>query len=154
MKPTPHRHSALARNCAVARSPLSRLAAAAALSLSALLAAAPAHAEVRFTLTNLGTLGGLSSEAFAVNASGQVAGRAYLPSGVAHATRWTDGVAQDLGTLGGPYSNAYGINDAGQVAGLVDDKAAVWLTGSADVRLLPGIGGAVSGDRRIAWSWA
>jgi probable HAF family extracellular repeat protein len=96
---------------------MTRLAAAAALSLLPLLAAAPARAAVQFTVTNLGTLGGATSEAFAINASGQVAGRAYLANGTAHATRWTNAVAQDLGTLGGQFSNAYGINDAGQVAG-------------------------------------
>ena len=136
MKQTTHRHGARAADRAVARavalSPVTRLVAAAALSLLPLLAATPAHAEVRFTVTNLGTLGGNSSEAFAINASGQVAGRAYLPSGVAHATRWTNGVAQDLGTLGGQFSNAYGINDAGLVVGdsyLADNsrfRAVLW----------------------------
>ena len=56
-------------------------AAAAALSLLPLwplLAAAPARAEVRFTVTNLGTLGGTSSEAFAIHASG--CATAYTPS--------------------------------------------------------------------------
>lgn len=56
-------------------------AAAAALSLLPLwplLAAAPARAEVRFTVTNLGTLGGTSSEAFAINASGRAT--AFTPS--------------------------------------------------------------------------
>ena len=122
----------------IARSPITRLAAAAALSLLPLLAAAPAHAEVRFTVTNLGTLGGTSSEAFAINASGQVAGRATTSIfNLAHATRWTNGVAQDLGTLGGPISNAYGINDAGQVVGdsyLADSvryRAVLWSASGA-----------------------
>ncbi len=62
----------------IARSPITRLAAAAALSLLPLLAAAPAHVAVRFTVTNLGTLGGTSSEAFAINASGRAT--AFTPS--------------------------------------------------------------------------
>ena len=89
----------------------------AALSMLPLLATTPARAAVQFTLTDLGTLGGATSSGFALNASGQVAGSAYLPGGVSHAFRWTSGVMEDLGTLGGNYSNAYGINDAGQVAG-------------------------------------
>ena len=132
MKQTTHRYGDRAVDRAITRGPLTRLAAAAALSLLPLLAAAPARAEVGFTVTNLGTLGGVTSEGFAINASGQVAGRAYLANGTAHATRWTNGVAQDLGTLGGSFSNAYGINDAGQVAGdayLVGNlqyRAVVW----------------------------
>lgn len=99
------------------RSAVTRVAATVALFVLALSAAAPARAAVQFQVQKLGTLGGTLSEGYAINASGQVAGRAYLPSGVAHATRWTTGVAQDLGTFGGQFSNAYGINDSGQVAG-------------------------------------
>lgn len=113
--------------------------AAAAVAAIALVAfATPAHAEVRFTVTNLGTLGGTSSEAFAINASGQVAGRATTSIfELARATRWTNGVAQDLGTLGGPISNAYGINDAGQVVGdsylanSVSYRAVLWSADGA-----------------------
>ena len=128
-----------------------RIAAAAAAALMPLLAAAPAQAVVQFTVTNLGTLGGASSEGFAINASGQVAGRAYLPSGFAHATRWTNAVAEDLGTLGGQYSNAYGINDAGQVAGdsyLVNNinyRGVVWGASGAVQTLLGGTNSGASG---------
>ena len=76
-----------------------------------------AHAEVRFTITNLGTLGGNSSTAYAINASGQVAGSASLADGTVRATRWTNGLALNLGVPFGNNSAAYGINDAGQVAG-------------------------------------
>ena len=118
MKQATHRHGTRAACRAVVCNPLSRLAAAAALSLLPLLGATLAHAEVRFTVTNLGTLGGNRSEGKAINASGQVAGVANLANGATHATRWTNGVAQDLGTFGGQNSAAAGINDAGQVAGV------------------------------------
>ena len=70
MKQATHRHGTRAACRAVVRNPLSRLAAAAALSLLPLLGATLAHAEVRFTVTNLGTLGGNRSEGKAINASG------------------------------------------------------------------------------------
>lgn len=70
------------------------------------------------TITDLGTLGGNTSAANAINSSGQVAGsadraanagqRAFLYSGTSLA---------DLGTLGGTSSEAFGINSAGQVVG-------------------------------------
>ena len=113
MKQTTHRHARTVDH-AVARSPLTRLAAAAALSLLPLLAGAPAQAEVRFTVTNLGTLGGNSSIAYAINASGQVAGSASLADGTVRATRWTNGLALNLGVPFGNNSAAYGINDAGK----------------------------------------
>jgi len=85
------------------------------------------------SITDLGTLGGNQSNAFAVNNRGQVAGAALntIPdpytanfiigsSGTtqAHAFRWTKSQGmQDLGTLGGADSAAFYINDRGQIAG-------------------------------------
>ena len=114
------------------RTSLAAAATLALLPLLPLLAVTPARAEVRFTVTNLGTLGGNGSNANAINAAGQVAGSAALADGRVHATRWTNGVAQDLGTLSGGDSAAYGINDAGQVvgssqvAGAVENNATLW----------------------------
>lgn len=64
----------------------------------------------------LGTIGGKSSVAFAINDSGQMTGssndniHAFItgPNGVG---------TTDLGTLGGFYSGGYGINNSGQVVG-------------------------------------
>jgi probable HAF family extracellular repeat protein len=85
------------------------------------------------SITDLGTLGGNQSNAFAVNNLGQVAGAAlntipdlYTPNFIlgssattqAHAFRWTKSQGmQDLGTLGGADSAAFYINDSGQIAG-------------------------------------
>jgi len=83
------------------------------------------------SITDLGTLGGYDSAAFAVNNRGQVVGSALntIPdpytgmfsfSGAtqAHAFRWTKSQGmQDLGTLGGTDSAAFYINERGQIAG-------------------------------------
>lgn len=71
-----------------------------------------------YTFTDLGTLGGTISYATAINASGHIAGYAFLADDINHhATLWNDSVINDLGTLGGSLSAAYGINNTGQVVG-------------------------------------
>jgi len=92
---------------------------ASTLALAALLAPR-ARADVRYTITDLGTLGGAESYAYAINNRGQVVGYAYTAGNEEeHAFFYSGGVMTDLGTLGGDYnfSYAYGINDSGQVVG-------------------------------------
>ena len=65
----------------------------------------------------LGTLGGNSSEAFAISANGRyVVGRSFTASGERHAYRWDlyTEVMEDLGTLGGDVSDARGISADGR----------------------------------------
>ncbi len=88
-------------------------------------------------IIDLGTLGGNTSAAGAVNSRGQVTGLASntIPDsfnqslgppnvlwnfGVTqiHAFLWQDGPMQDLGTLGGPDSAGLFVNERGQVAGV------------------------------------
>jgi probable HAF family extracellular repeat protein len=70
------------------------------------------------TTKALGTLGGTSSVAWAVNASGRVIGDSLTADGSLHAFWWEAGTIHDLGTLGGTSSSAVAINAAGQVAGV------------------------------------
>ena len=73
------------------------------------------------SLLDLGTLGGPYSAAYAVGASGSVAGKADTDSGATHAFLWTPGGGMtDLGTLGGADSAAYAVSSAGAVAGISD----------------------------------
>src|SRR5713101_5100214 len=66
---------------------------------------------------DLGTLGGLNSEASGINKSGLIVGNSQIASGYVHAFLYSNNVMTDLGTLGGANSYATGINDTGQVVG-------------------------------------
>src|SRR5262245_5331753 len=81
--------------------------------------AGTAHAaESPFIPIDLGTLGG-TSEALAINDSGQIVGGSLIgPQGPEHAFSWTPaGGMIDLGTLGGNFARAYAVNASGQVVG-------------------------------------
>jgi probable HAF family extracellular repeat protein len=69
-----------------------------------------------YSIFDLGTLGGESSYAYGINASGQVVGYS-LPPGLSGWHAFATPPMQDLGTLGGDGSFAWGINDSGQVVG-------------------------------------
>jgi probable HAF family extracellular repeat protein len=79
---------------------------------------------VRYTVTDLGTLGGGFGEAWGVNNRGSMAGHSTLRGDQTyHAFFWQKGVITDLGTLGGPNSNNSGnspLNDRGAVSGFSD----------------------------------
>jgi len=69
-------------------------------------------------VSDLGTLGGDNSAAWAINASGQVAGWSEATvGGGAHATLWSGGNLTDLGTLGGLNSQALALNNQGLLVG-------------------------------------
>jgi probable HAF family extracellular repeat protein len=84
--------------------------------------ACPAPAQVMYTITDLGTLGGNSSIGLGINLSGRVVGYSYLLGNTAqHAFRTNPGgTLGDLGTLGGTNSFGEKINAAGQIVGLSD----------------------------------
>jgi probable HAF family extracellular repeat protein len=76
----------------------------------------------RYTVTDLGTLGGTFSVAGSINNRGWVDGYATVAGDQSeHAFLWRDGVMTDLGTLGGPNSVAYqSLNERGEVGGTAE----------------------------------
>ncbi|HEY1251622.1 MAG TPA: HAF repeat-containing protein [Thermoanaerobaculia bacterium] len=69
-----------------------------------------------YTIVNLGTLGGNYSEAYAINASGQVVGDSATAAGSSHAFLYGGGAMTDL-NLPGTSATARSINASGQVGG-------------------------------------
>ena len=99
------------------------LAAAAAVLVVACTSGPARAAQSNYTITDLGTLGGTASQAYGINASGQVTGWARIDDGSTHAFRYSGGVMQDLGTLDAGYTQSAGwsINASGIVAGASGD---------------------------------
>jgi probable HAF family extracellular repeat protein len=77
------------------------------------------HPKARYTVKDLGTLGGSFAEAGGISNDGWVEGLSTLPGdNVFHAFRWRDGVMMDLGNLGGLNSfSEWQPNDFGNVGG-------------------------------------
>ena len=62
----------------------------------------------RYTVIDLGALGGTLSNAYGINNAGWVEGTSLLPGDtLEHAYLWRNGVMKDLGTLVGPNGNSY-----------------------------------------------
>ena len=134
------------------------LAIASLLSLVLILPSAQGQSSHAFLWTatggmqDLGTLGGTFSQAYGINASGEVVGYSSLAGdSVYHAFLWTaSGGMQDLGSLGGTNSEALAINTRGQIVGYTTSKsggntiyhAFLWTSGV--VRHLGTLGGASS----------
>jgi probable HAF family extracellular repeat protein len=105
-------------------------------------------------VTDLGTLGGLESHAFAVNAGGQVTGKADVNGYAEHAFLYSGGSMRDLGTLGGGSSAGYGINDNGHVTGIAQTGIAksdqhAFLYSAAGMSDLGTLGGLSSAGHSI-----
>lgn len=84
-------------------------------------------------MTDLGTLGGKTSAAYAVNDQGAVVGEASSASGEVHAFLWQNGLMTDLG-VAGETSAAHGINSKGDIVGVASAKnvrggAVLWSGG-------------------------
>ena len=98
-------------------------------------------------VTDLGTLGGPTSQALGLNDRGQVVGVSAPAAGQpSRAFLWSDGAMTDLGL--GDDSTAVAVNDAGQVAANAGGRAFLWQDGHAtDLGDLAGTGtGASAAD--------
>jgi len=72
-----------------------------------------------YTVTELGSLGGVAGVPLEVNNRGAVVGFSFIANNAAaHAFLFKHGKMTDLGTLGGTESEAMGINDSGEIVGL------------------------------------
>jgi probable HAF family extracellular repeat protein len=113
-----------------------------ALAIAVSAPAAVVAAPTTFTIRDLGTLGGTTSEAVAINDRGQVAGSSTTADGSSHAFVWT--LAQGMRDLGA--GTAVDINVQGQVAG--NDAGTVFLwsprTGRLNLGTLGGISATVT----------
>jgi probable HAF family extracellular repeat protein len=79
---------------------------------------AQAKANIRYTITDLGTLGGSFSTPIGMNERGDAAGVSVAPGDTAlRGFFWKNGRMIDIGTLGGPQGVAAAVNSSGQVAG-------------------------------------
>jgi probable HAF family extracellular repeat protein len=91
----------------------------------------------------LGSLGGGSTYAHALNDAGQVAGVSSTADGKRRAFLWTNGTMRNLGTLGGAEASvALGIDGSGRVVGYTEKTggpilAFIWENGT--MRRLPGL---------------
>jgi len=73
---------------------------------------------VSYKMTDLGTLGGLHSRAFAINDTGGIVGDSQIAGFATRAFLYKNGTMTNLGTLNGSsYSAANDINSAGEIAG-------------------------------------
>jgi probable HAF family extracellular repeat protein len=93
------------------------------------------------TIVDLGTLGGASSMAYAINNAGQVVASSRTASdGFDHPFLYTPEGMRPLGNITG---TAYGINSAGLIVGDSNNNAFLYSGGT--LSYLPGLGG-TNGD--------
>ena len=105
------------------------------IAISVMLVTGHASAQVQYSVTHLGSLGGygtatdgsgqaINSFARGINAAGQIVGYADTSGGSQHAFIYSNSTMTDLGTLGsGVNSYAQGINASGQIVGYADTSS-------------------------------
>src|SRR5437870_729419 len=97
-----------------------------------ILAAAGSIAQT-YSITDLGTLGGPTSEANDIGSLGQIVGVSKTPDGSYHAFLYSGRAMHDLGAFGGNQSIATAINSSSQIAGYYYNggyKAFLWTNGN------------------------
>jgi probable HAF family extracellular repeat protein len=87
------------------------------------------------TMTDLGTLGGASSQAFGINNAGQVVGQSNTADSLGHAFMYSGGIMSRIdGPGAGVESLAFGVNNLGQAVGYIQpgiELAALFSGGTA-----------------------
>ena len=116
-------------------------------------------AERRWALTDLGTLGGKTSSASAMNERGEIVGGSATSSGAIHAFLWRKGRMRDLGisSRGFDSTRALAINGRSQIVGVSEKlgrvdaqghegtvRSLVWLWENGVTTKLTGLPGPVS----------
>jgi probable HAF family extracellular repeat protein len=87
-------------------------------AMAAMLLVGTAFGDARYTITEIGTLGGAASYASGINNRGQVVGYAEIAGGTFHAFLFDgSGPLRDLCTDAGTNSLATAINDNGEIVG-------------------------------------
>ena len=83
-----------------------------------------ASADVRYTITDLGTLGNFSATAKGISQNGLIVGAANTPAtGYDFAVRWGNGGGQVLTGEGASGASANAVNNSGVVVGVTDSLA-------------------------------
>src|SRR5437016_5570374 len=85
----------------------------------------------QFEVTDLGTMGGASSKALAINNRNEIVGQSTDANGVGHACIWRKGVHRAISGCDSA-SSAGGINDGGMVLGWCGNNSTtvVWRDGT------------------------
>ena len=77
-----------------------------------------------YAITDLGTLGGVRSAAWALNTNGDVVGSSTRSDGSQRAYVFREGTMRELPLPGSMASEATGINDVGQIVGVIEKSDA------------------------------
>src|SRR5258707_2866021 len=114
-------------NLSIPKNPLFRIA---SLSVTLAVFASPLWAQqvprlTRYTVKDLGPVGGPPGQPFVVKNDGLVSGSAAVASGAENAVLWLNGVMADIGNPGlkGRNSVAFGVNEVGQAVGEAESSA-------------------------------
>jgi probable HAF family extracellular repeat protein len=101
------------------------------LLLTAAFAGAANARAAMYTITDLGTLGGASSQARGINDAGQIVGYSEVAGNAYNsAFLYEDGVMTNIGTTDGSGSAATAINASGQIVGQADGGPALFSNGT------------------------
>ena len=95
------------------------------LSLSVLLSTLVAAQDVSYTFTTIDVPGATLTEAYGINAAGQIVGRFSDATGERHGFLKDGATFTTIAVPGATLTEAYGINAAGQIVGTFDDAAGV-----------------------------